>query len=82
MANGTFGSVLLNDKAVRQAHNLGRHVAGAMGKKWEEMEFKGEHNGTCPVCHLDMVVVNDDQTVTCAVCGTTGVSKSKVARLK
>jgi multimeric flavodoxin WrbA len=71
-ANEQIGSVLLNDQAVERARRLGRNVVQAMGKPLEEMKYVGYEPGTCPVCHLDLMVMRGDSTVECAVCGIKG----------
>lgn len=74
-ANEIYGSVLLNDKAIKRAYQLGCNVAQNMGKKWEEMKYVGDEKGTCPVCHLDLMVMRGGNKVECAVCGIEGEIK-------
>ena len=64
------GSVLLQDRAMERAGQLGRNVALQMGRPFDEVEFKGDP-GTCPVCHLDMIVMRKGY-VECAICGIHG----------
>jgi multimeric flavodoxin WrbA len=67
------GQVLLNDKAVSRARELGRHVAEEMEKPKENVKWRGEENeGTCPVCHSNLMVVGKESPVECAVCGIKG----------
>jgi len=70
-ANQQVGSVLLNDKAVKRARQLGRNVAEAMGKPSDEVKYMGDEAGTCPVCHLDLMVVRKN-SLECAICGVKG----------
>ena len=72
MGAGIHGSVLVNDDgAVSRARQLGRNVAEQMGRHFNDVEYKGDTPGTCPVCHLDMMVMRDSY-VECAVCGIHG----------
>jgi hypothetical protein len=69
------GAVVLDEAALSRARKLGRHVAGAMGKPFEEVEYKGEETGTCPVCHNNLLIVGKETLVECAVCGVKGTIK-------
>lgn len=72
MRAGMPGSVLVNnDGSIQRARQLGRNVAEQMGKHFNETEYKGDSAGTCPVCHLDMVIMRGS-FVECAVCGIKG----------
>ena len=51
---------------------LGRTVAENCGKPEEEMVFKGDP-GHCPMCHNTTMVLGENaDDVTCAVCGMKG----------
>lgn len=72
MGAGMPGSVLVNnDGAIERARQLGRNVAEQMGRHFNDTKYKGDSPGTCPVCHLDMVVMRGSY-VECAVCGSHG----------
>jgi multimeric flavodoxin WrbA len=66
------GSVLFNDAAVRRARKLGRNVAEQMGRSFNAVKYRGDKRGTCPVCHLDVMIMGEDATVECAICGIHG----------
>ncbi|OBT64245.1 hypothetical protein VE03_06889 [Pseudogymnoascus sp. 23342-1-I1] len=70
------GSVLLleEEDVMQRAELLGRNVASQMGKVFEEAKFLGDREGSCPHCHLDMIVLNGtgDNGIDCAVCGAKG----------
>jgi multimeric flavodoxin WrbA len=70
------GSVLLRDEsnAMEQAERLGRNIAANLGRSFEQAKYMGENHGSCPYCHLDMVVLNgtEDNGIDCAVCGAKG----------
>ena len=51
---GLTESVLLKE-AVEQARRLGRNVIEQALR--EEKRFVGEHDGTCLLCHLDVIVL-------------------------
>jgi multimeric flavodoxin WrbA len=64
--------VVLNVEALERARRLGRHVAEAMGKSPEQLEWKGDDPGTCPVCHSNVMIVGTRSPVECAICGIKG----------
>jgi multimeric flavodoxin WrbA len=80
-ANEQIGTVLFNKKAVSRARKLGRNVAKQMGKPWGKMKYVGDDPGTCPVCHLDLMVMRGDH-VECAVCGIRGEVKMVGKQIK
>lgn len=65
-ANPVFDQDLIN-----RVGELGKRVAEAVGKPYEEVEWFGEE-GTCPVCHCNLLTVNKTTTVECPICGITG----------
>ena len=69
---GRTGHVVLNDEAMARARKLGRHVAEAMGKPNKEAKWMGDEEGTCPVCHSNLLTVPKKNPVECAICGIRG----------
>jgi multimeric flavodoxin WrbA/uncharacterized Zn finger protein (UPF0148 family) len=69
------GSVVLDEKAIKRARILGRHVAEAMGKPFDEVKYMGDEPGTCPVCHTNLMLVGKTSTLECAICGIHGQMK-------
>ncbi len=67
---GTPQSVVLDAEALARAAELGRNVAAQLGRSFEEAEYVGPP-GLCPLCHLDVVTLNDG-AVACATCGAQG----------
>jgi multimeric flavodoxin WrbA len=67
---GTPRSIVLDDAALARAAELGRNVAGQIGRRFEDAEYRGEP-GLCPHCHLDVVVLRGRE-VECATCGARG----------
>ena len=48
-------------------------MAEAMGKPPDQIEWKGDDPGTCPMCHSNVMLVGKTSTVECAICGIKGV---------
>jgi multimeric flavodoxin WrbA len=71
------GAAVLVDKAIKRARKLGQNVAAAMGKEYDDVEYKGDDPGTCPVCHNNMMLVGNTDTIECAICNMFG--KVKIA---
>jgi hypothetical protein len=67
---GTPKSVLLDDDALARAARLGHHVAGQLGRAFEDAEYAGDP-GLCPLCHLDVITLHG-RDVACAGCGARG----------
>ena len=76
------GQVLLNDAAVSRARKLGRHVAEVMGKPAAEMKWKGDKQGTCPVCHQNELTIKNKNPVQCPICGIYGELKIENGEIK
>jgi multimeric flavodoxin WrbA len=75
MGAGFPGSVLVNeDKPVERAKKLGRNIAEQVGKPFNNVEYKGDDPGICPVCHLNMIAFRNGY-VECVVCGSHGQIK-------
>lgn len=79
---GSVGSPLLDNELMDRVARLGHNVASAIGKKHEEVEWRGEEEGTCPVCHGDMLTVNGTTTVECPLCGIYGKLSIEGDKLK
>ena len=61
----------IDDKWLERAHKLGENVADAMLSG--DHSWRGEKEGTCPFCHLDMLTIEPGTTnVTCPICGVGG----------
>jgi len=74
-SNGA-GQVLKHKDKLERAHKLGKNVAENAGRKREDMEWCGDFDGTCPVCHGNLMTVeNGEDEVTCAICGIRGKMK-------
>jgi len=72
LASPLPGQVVLNEKVMERARKLGQHVAQAMGKSTEQIEWMGDEPGTCPLCHSNVMLLGKTTTVECAICGIKG----------
>ncbi|MCM8709931.1 flavodoxin family protein [Clostridium sp. SYSU_GA19001] len=68
---GETGNPVLDEALIANANTLGVKVTEAVGKPDEEIEWYGEE-GTCPVCHQNLITLNGTTTVECPVCGIEG----------
>ena len=81
---GAPGSVLMNEKSLKRARELGRNVARAMMKPIEEAEFVGDETAvSCPVCHCNVLQVPEKlPDVYCPVCWIHGVISGDGDKMK
>lgn len=77
-----IGMIVLNDAALERGRKLGRNVGEAMKKKRDEVEWKGDAFGTCPVCHLDLIKVIGGNVVECPVCGISGTLRIEKGEIR
>lgn len=68
---GTPRSIVLDDAALARAAQLGRNVAGQIGRAFGDVEYLGDEQGLCPMCHLDVIALCGRE-VECATCGARG----------
>lgn len=68
---GTPSSIVLQPEALDRASLLGRNVAEQVGRPFADVVYRGTP-GTCPICHLDVVVLKKANVVECATCGAGG----------
>lgn len=68
---GTIGHPILDQKMMHDVFEMGRQTALAPGKREDELAWFGPQ-GTCPVCHQDLLTVNGTTTVECPICGIEG----------
>lgn len=66
------GNVLLDEEMMERVRRLGRNIMSAIGKPHDEVGWMGEEEGTCPVCHCDLIEMSGTTTVECPVCGIYG----------
>jgi multimeric flavodoxin WrbA len=72
---GRPGAVLMQEKYVKQARELGRRTARAMMMPIEQVKFVGDETEvSCPVCHCNVLKVPEKlPNVFCPVCWVKGV---------
>jgi multimeric flavodoxin WrbA len=66
-----LGQVVMNDKAMERAKQLGRNVAEAMHKPISEAEYLGEEYSACPLCQQNLLLIRGKQ-VECSICDVRG----------
>jgi multimeric flavodoxin WrbA len=69
---GASGQVVMQPDVLARARRLGDAVAANIGKGEGETTWHGDQQGTCPVCHGDLMVIRDGSTIECAICGIEG----------
>lgn len=70
-----YEHVLGNEKEMARSKKIGQNIAAALAAETEEerTKWRGEDEGVCPVCHLNMLNVSRDRTyIECPVCGIKG----------
>ncbi|RDU24628.1 flavodoxin family protein [Anaerosacchariphilus polymeriproducens] len=68
---GTTGNPVLNRELMNNVHEMGRQTVQAYGKPLEEIKWFGDE-GTCPVCHQNLMLLSKTTKVTCPICGIHG----------
>lgn len=67
-----FFNVVLTSDNLERARKLGKNVADSMKDSAEEVKWLGDEEGTCPVCHSNLLTVTDRNPVECPICGIEG----------
>lgn len=67
--------VVMKPERIERARKLGRNVVEAIGTPAERLRWMGDEQGTCPVCHCDLLTVKNKNPVECPVCGISGTLK-------
>lgn len=68
---GSPASILLDPAALLRARGLGTAVGEQAGRRFEDVEYRGEP-GACPLCHLSVFALRGGDRVECASCGAGG----------
>ena len=76
-----FGSVVLHSEALARARRMGRNIAEALQKPDEGCQWMGDEQGTCPVCHSNLLNIREGNTVECPVCGIAGEISIEAGRI-
>lgn len=72
------GHVLLKPELISRARQLGLNLAKAMQTPYDQVEYLGDEEGWCPVCHTNLLMPGKPQwnglayDIECAVCGAGG----------
>jgi multimeric flavodoxin WrbA len=75
-----INEVVLYDKALAKAREMGREVAKSV--KTGDTSYRGEP-GICPICHDRVLrILRDDETVECGVCGIRGKINTEGGKIK
>ena len=71
---GHIGNPLLDQKMMDEVHEIGWRLAAAVDLPEEQLPYFGKDGdqGTCPVCHQNLLTVNGTTKVTCPLCGIHG----------
>ena len=78
---GTTGNPVLDKQLIADIHEMGKQTAEAYFKKDEEILWFGEE-GTCPVCHQNLLMMNGTTTVECPICGIEGTLSIEGEKVK
>ncbi|MCD8020022.1 MAG: flavodoxin family protein [Clostridiales bacterium] len=69
---GRTGHPLLDKELMKKCADLGKTVAEAVGKPYDEVDAWSGPEGVCPVCHNSLLSMNGTTKVECPVCGIWG----------
>ena len=70
---GTTGNPYLDEELINNMREMGKRTAEAYNMEDKDVEWFGpQGNGTCPVCHQNLLTVNGTTTVECPICGIEG----------
>lgn len=69
---GNIAHPFLDEGLMEKTRKMGRTIASACGKPHAEVPFQGAEEGTCPVCHCDLLTMSGTTTVECPICGSYG----------
>lgn len=69
---GRTGHPLLDPELMKKCSELGKTVAEALGKPYDEVDAWSGDEGVCPVCHNSLLSINGTTDVECPVCGIWG----------
>ncbi len=77
---GTIGNPYLDEKLIEDMHEMGKRTALAATDETTYGGWFGDE-GTCPVCHQNLLSVNGTTTVECPLCGIEGTLSVDNGRL-
>ncbi|MDO5516171.1 MAG: NAD(P)H-dependent oxidoreductase [Clostridium sp.] len=68
---GVTGNPVLDRELISNIHEMGKQTSEAYSKDDEDIKWFGKQ-GTCPVCHQNLLTVNGTTKVECPICGIEG----------
>lgn len=72
-AMGNVANPYLDDELIDTMHEIGKRTAQAFEMDPKDVEYYNpKDQGTCPVCHQNLLTVNGTTTVECPICGIEG----------
>lgn len=70
---GTIGHPYLSEELIDHMFEMGKRTAQAFHMEDKDLKWYGpKGDGTCPVCHQNLITVNGTTMVECPVCGIEG----------
>lgn len=78
---GTTANPVLDKELIANIHEMGKQTSEAYFKEDKDIKWFGSE-GTCPVCHQDLLMVNGTTTVECPICGIEGKLSIEGEKLK
>lgn len=78
---GRRANPLFDKELMEQCADLGKSVAEAIGKPYDEVEWHGDE-GVCPMCHGKVMMLDQLPKVYCATCGAEGTMVSENGKLR
>lgn len=70
---GHIGNPYLDEALIENMREMGKRTAEAYAMDDKDVEWFGpQGDGTCPVCHQNLLTVNGTTTVECPICGIEG----------
>lgn len=63
---------VFDEEFMTRLYKLGENVGNALNMPKEEIKWKGDTEGICPICHCNQLTVRTKTTVECSVCGIIG----------
>ena len=81
-AMGDVINPCLDGKLSERLKQMGRNMAAALNLPADEVQWMGDEEGICPVCHGNQITFRSGTTVECTVCGSIGEAVISDGQLK
>jgi len=78
---GRKTSPFFDDKMMQDMLDMGANLCNNLGLPYDDSTWFGAE-GTCPVCHLDLMTYEGDGKFTCAVCGIHGTLSNETKKIE